>query len=697
MLAEESSSSALLDSVVNGTELGLSPDVPLSLEQVRSLAADTVVEAKAVRDILIGAIAAPGKPPRPLDPRGLRIRGAWIRGELNLDGVDTKVGLRLTACRLDDPLTLRDASLRWLELDTCVLPAVIADRAQLGMLTVRRSLLTGEREDGTLRLAGAHVTRQLRVSGTQIDNPEGPALMAPGLTVDADAFLDGLTASGTGSEGTLCLSGATVGGDLVLRGTALAGHGGPALLAENLTVKGNAFCCDVRATGEGELGAVRLAAAAISGRLSLRGTTLANDTGPALVADRVTAANGAFLDQGFTATGAGEPGAVRLPDAKVGVELSLQGATLANTARGPALWADDVAVQGDAFLGRDAESTGTGEPFRAYGAGQYGTVRLVGASVTGTLWLGGASLNGDGGPALMAANLSVQRTVRLDKDFDATGAGPHGTVCLVDASIGKELILSGRAASADGPALNLTRTSVGTLSLDRGFASTDGGSGGLLEFDGLTYSGLPNPEGDSPTSSAVKLWLSWFRDHTATYAPQPYQQLAAAYKGAGYDDVARSIFIAQRDDACARGNLGPLNKIGQRFLKYLISYGYRSILALVWLVVLFVITALISAFLLGPGKLIARAPAATSGQAAAATAAAAAPALTQCSMTGRIGYAIELSFPVINLNSASGEQCDVPATGARWWVVAFGWLIRTLAAVLLVLYSTGITGLARSS
>jgi hypothetical protein len=51
---------------------------------------------------------------------------------------------------------------------------------------------------------------------------------------------------------------------------------------------------------------------------------------------------------------------------------------------------------------------------------------------------------------------------------------------------------------------------------------------------------------------------------------------------------------------------------------------------------------------------------------------------------------------VINLNSSSAAQCDVPASGAAPGVVVFGWVVRALAATLLVLYTLGLTGVTRS-
>ncbi len=84
------------------------------------------------------------------------------------------------------------------------------------------------------------------------------------------------------------------------------------------------------------------------------------------------------------------------------------------------------------------------------------------------------------------------------------------------------------------------------------------------------------------------------------------------------------------------------------------------------------------------------------GTARPARRAATAAATRQCSDPARIGYAIELAFPVINLNSSLAAQCDVPASGAAAGVVVFGWAVRAAAATLLALYTLGLTGVTRS-
>jgi hypothetical protein len=103
---------------------------PASLADVHALGTDHVIEAARVAGILSGKEAGSGSDNHFVpDEAGVRIHGAWIRGDLNLDGIECVTGLRLTGCRIDQPITLRAASLRWLVLEECVLSAVWADRA----------------------------------------------------------------------------------------------------------------------------------------------------------------------------------------------------------------------------------------------------------------------------------------------------------------------------------------------------------------------------------------------------------------------------------------------------------------------------------------------------------------------------------------------------------------------------------------
>ena len=326
---------------------------------------------------------------------------------------------------------------------------------------------------GAVRLPGAQIGGGLQMRGAWLANVGGPALEADGITVHGDlrlardeggqpfratgtaghgvVLITGATVSGqlslegarvTGvsggngeeavagrrrSRGAVCLSGAVVSGDLILRDASLDGGPLPALMAENLTVKGHAAACDsrgmgFRATGAGPLGAVCLAGASITGQLALRGTTLLNSSGPALLADLLSVGEGMLLDEDFAATGSGEAGAVRLPDAKVNGDFRLNGARLANAA-GPALAADGLTVQGDLVL---AAAAAPGGPFTASGSGSLGTVLLRGATVGGQLSLAGACVQHDQDPAGPDPGAQIRdgRPARPETERTAPAPGP---------------------------------------------------------------------------------------------------------------------------------------------------------------------------------------------------------------------------------------------------------------------------------
>ena len=197
---------------------------------------------------------------------------------------------------------------------------------------------TGSGEDGAVRLLGAHIGGQLDCTGATLRNKSGPALIADGLQVGQGMFLsDGFTATGSGEVGAVRLLGAHIGGQLDCTGATLRNDSGPALLADSLQVGQAMFLRGgFTATGSGEDGAVRLLGAHIGGQLDCTGATLRNDSGPALNADSLQVGQAMFLSGGFTATGSGENGAVRLPGAHIGGQLDCTGATLRNNS-GPAL------------------------------------------------------------------------------------------------------------------------------------------------------------------------------------------------------------------------------------------------------------------------------------------------------------------------------------------------------------------------
>ena len=103
---------------------------------------------------------------------------------------------------------------------------------------------------------------------------------------------------------------------------------------------------------------------------------------------------------------------------------------------------------------------------------------------------------------------------------------------------------------------------------------------------------------------------------------------------------------------------------------------------------LFTGTAIVAVTVLGPDRLIVPVSTTTSGNPPSATA--------TCSYPSRIGYAIDMAFPVISLSSSSEEKCDVPVPGENAWLVTASWLIRGAAAALVGFYLAGLSGIART-
>ena len=288
----------------------------------------------------------------------------------------------------------------------------------------------GHAERGAVRLTGARISGQLDCSGAELRNDSGPALSADSLQVDQGLFLrDGFTAIGSGEAGAVDLIGARIGGQLDCSGAELLNDSGPALNGGGLQVGQSLFLRDgFIATGSGEAGAVRLAGARISGELDGSGSLLRNDSGPALNGDSLQVDQSLFLRR-FTATGSGTVGAVRLAGARISGELDGSGSLLRNDS-GPALSASFLQVGQSLFL-RDG--------FTATGSGAGGAVRLIGARIGGQLDCSGAKLRNDSGPALNGATLQVDQGLFLTDEFTATGGGADAAVYLTDARVGGTL------------------------------------------------------------------------------------------------------------------------------------------------------------------------------------------------------------------------------------------------------------------
>ena len=236
------------------------------------------------------------------------------------------------------------------------------------------------------------------------------------------------------------------------------------------------------ATGGGEDGTVRLSGAHIGGNLDCTGATLRNGSGPGLYADRLQVDQSVVLRDGFTAVGSGGDGAILLVRSHIGGHLDCTGAALRNDS-GPVLDAYSLQVgQGMHLFGG----------FTATASSSFCAVNLTGVYIGARLLCDGASLRNNSGPALVAyGGLQVGQGVFLRRGFTATGAGKNATITLTGARIGGSLDCTAATLRNDsGPVLFVGGLQAGQdMDLTGGFAATGGGAYVTIDLTGAQVAG----------------------------------------------------------------------------------------------------------------------------------------------------------------------------------------------------------------
>jgi hypothetical protein len=486
---------------------------------------------------------------------------------------------------------------------------------------ILRGRLAAEPDPHGLRLRGAKITGRLDLENlvTDVNLELGDCFLEEGI-IAQDARL----------------------ASLVLTRCRLQHPAEPPLSADRLTTS-VLILSMTKIIGHASAGAVHLIGARIGGDIDCEGAALRNDSGPALVADRLQVGQSMSLRGGFTATGASDLGAVRLVGARIDGFLECDGASLRNSS-GPALGADGLQV-GDSLYLRGG--------FTATGASDLGAVRLVGARIGGDLDCTGAALHNHSGPALEAYGLQVGQGIALLQGFTATGGGAEVTVDLSGARVG------------------------GTLDFDPARLEHETDPHGRLAVDGLTYAKVPQPV-------AAREWLDLLRNGTPSYAAQPYQQLAAGYRALGDERQAREILMAQRDDELARADPRWTERLWGRITKITLGYGYQPWRALLFLGGVVVLSCVLAVALGAHGALTQTSKAAVPGQ--------------PCTVVQQVSVGLDLNLPVGT--SVARAQCDLTTdsgsvTGV--WLTAAGWVLRVLAWVFAALFIAGFTSAVRKT
>jgi hypothetical protein len=404
----------------------------------------------------------------------------------------------------------------------------------------------------------------------------------------------------------------------------------PGILADNIRIDGDLAVsrCHMK-------GAVSLYCASIQGDLILDGSHLDNPPGRALNLAGATITGRLSMDDTVA------KGELRVVAAQVTGELDMSKARLINPG--------GVAFEGSRLV--------VGGPvFCREGFTCQGEMRLRRAQISGFLDIANAHLSNPGGHALFAPGISVgvNLTCRERNPADIKGG-----VVLDYAQVAGELDLTGAHLDETSSPLTCTYLVAGRMRLpltpvntliDLSHARVETleadpqWSPGGLRTDELTYTVLEPP---LPARKRV-VWLS----HQPGYLPQPYEQLAAAYRRIGHDADARSVLLARER---RRHQNSPLWTRAWGFLQDVTTgYGYRPALAGLWFITLLVIGTVV--FSIHP-------PAPIKSNEALAF--------------NPFFYTLDLLLPVVTY----GQQAAFAPRGAYQWIayglMTAGWILAT--------------------
>lgn len=350
-----------------GEWLDLAGEEPVDTQAMSAWGEDRLVSATVLRDIVRGTAA--DNP----DPRGLRLRGARIRGRLDLAFITSSVPVVLNDCVFEEGLNAVDARLPLLDLEGCLIEhpteiPFIATGLNTSELSLRRATVTSA-ASGAAVLIGAELG-ELDCWGATITNTAGNALTADNIRVHRNALLGGgFTATSAAGDGAVRLIDAEI-GEVLFLGATLRSDNGMALNAENLRVHRKLMLRNhFTASGTGVLGAVNLDGAEL-GELDCADAGVANPIGPAVSATNMRVRRDAsfyrctFTGGALSFVGA-EPGdlicdettvrnqegsAVQAANLRVQRELSFDNCLVEAGVRGYAIDLESANVGGDLSL-----------------------------------------------------------------------------------------------------------------------------------------------------------------------------------------------------------------------------------------------------------------------------------------------------------------------------------------------------------
>lgn len=344
-----------------------------------------LIRADFIRFLMLG-----GDDRAPVHERGVWICGAYIDGDIFLDGCNSDFPLRLQGCWIVGSLNATNAKTRMLSLEGCRVGGIEADCANVdGAVVLRNGFIS----QGVVRLFGAKISGPLDCQdGLLLPDAAGDALICSSAEISGYVRLNGAFEA----HGEVRFVAANVTGDFICT------SGRFKSLDEALKPKGNALSCSsVSVDGAVHLekctfeGLVNLDDAQITRGLYCSDSAFNNPQAVALSCDA------ASINAQVDLTSASFRGGASFYGTHMGVALKCGGARFTDN-DGSALICNAVTVKGTVYLN---------ERFSASGA-----VEFSRAEIDGDFECSGARLRVTDGWALNCSSAVFRGAVRLNYD-----------------------------------------------------------------------------------------------------------------------------------------------------------------------------------------------------------------------------------------------------------------------------------------
>jgi hypothetical protein len=235
---------------------------------------EKMTDDNQVRPGFIRFLALGGDDDAPVHEIGVKFRGAWIDGRLDLEACHWIAPLFIVKCRINGDVSVRDATLSTFSLEATAINSLRGDGLKTSGTMYLRN---GFSASGEARLLGARIGGDLECNGGKFEPTEGSALICDGADINGSVlFTDGFHAAGLVS-----LLSTKIGGQLICNGGKFEPTEGDALNCDEAHITGNVLFTD----GFHATGVVRLCGARIGGDLYCEGGKFEPTEGDALSCD----------------------------------------------------------------------------------------------------------------------------------------------------------------------------------------------------------------------------------------------------------------------------------------------------------------------------------------------------------------------------------------------------------------------------